>query len=203
VTGGLRERARRAVRAELAEIALGLFAEQGFDETTVDEIAQAAGLTKRSFFRYFPAKEDAVFGGIDVTGEQVVEDIRTRPANEGPWQSLHQVLRQWEQQIHASEQTLASLRLIESTPSLHARLHQKRAQWRQRVSDALRDRPGAGLDSFTADLLTNAATAVLDTVSREWLRSDGTADRAALLDRAFALLHPAATISEQQTNGTR
>jgi AcrR family transcriptional regulator len=187
---GLRERTRRAVRAELADIALGLFAERGFDQTTVDEIAGAAGLTKRSFFRYFPAKEDAVFGGIDVTGEQVVEGIRARPTDEDPWQSLHQVLRQWQQQIHASEQALTSLRLIESTPSLRARLHQKRAQWRQQVSDALRDRPGAGLDPFTADLLTNAATAVLDTVSQEWLRTGGTADRAALLDRAFALLQP-------------
>lgn len=190
MAAGLRERARRAVRAELAQIALGLFAERGFDETTVGEIAESAGLTKRSFFRYFPAKEDVVFAGIDVTGEQVVQDIRARPADEDPWQSLHQVLRQWQQQIRASEQALASLRLIESTPSLRARLHQKRAQWRQQVSDALRDRPGADLDPFTADLLTNAATAVLDTVSQEWLRTGGAADRTALLDRAFATLRP-------------
>ncbi|MEV4536472.1 TetR family transcriptional regulator [Asanoa sp. NPDC049518] len=188
---GLRERTRRAVRAELADVALRLFAEQGFDQTTVEEIAQAAGLTKRSFFRYFPAKEDAVFGGVDVTGEQVVDDIRARPGDEDPWHSLHQVLRRWQQQIHASEQALASLRLIESTPSLRARLHEKRAHWRQQVSDALRDRPDAGLEAFTADLLTNAATAALDTVSHEWLRSGGTADQAALLDRAFTLIRPA------------
>jgi AcrR family transcriptional regulator len=188
---GLRERTRRAVRAELADIALRLFAAQGFDQTTVDEIAQAAGLTKRSFFRYFPAKEDAVFGGVDVTGEQVVDDIRARPGDEDPWHSLHQVLRRWQQQIHASEQALASLRLIESTPSLRARLHEKRAHWRQQVSDALRQRPGGGLDMFTADLLTNAATAALDTVSGEWLRSGGNADLAVLLDRAFTLIRPA------------
>jgi hypothetical protein len=58
-------------------------------------------------------------------------------------------------------------------------------------SDALRRRPGAELDPFTADLLTNAATAALDTVSGEWLRSGGTADRAGLLDRAFTLIRPA------------
>lgn len=83
------------------------------------------------------------------------------------------------------------LRLIESTPSLRARLHEKRAHWRQQVSDALRRRPGAELDPFTADLLTIAATAALDTVSGEWLRSGGTADRAVLLDRAFTLIRPA------------
>jgi AcrR family transcriptional regulator len=186
---GLRERARRAVRAELADIALRLFAERGFEATTVDEIAAEAGLTKRSFFRYFPAKEDAVFGAVDVTGEQVVAELSARPAGEDPWTSLHQVLRRWERDIHASAQALASLRLIEATPSLRGRLHEKRAQWRQGVSDALRAR--TGLDPFTADLLTNAASAALDTVSGEWLRSGGTADRAALLDRAFEVLAPA------------
>ncbi|SDU37303.1 TetR family transcriptional regulator [Amycolatopsis keratiniphila] len=184
---GLRERTRRAVRAELAEVAIDLFARQGFEETTVDEIARAAGLTKRSFFRYFPTKEDAVFDSIDVTGENVVAAIGARPAEEDPWTSLQHVLRHWQEEIHASERTLATHRLIETTPALGGRLHQRRTEWRRRVSDALRDRPGAGLDGFTADLLTNAATAVLDAVSAEWLRSGGTADRVTLLDRGFSL----------------
>ncbi|RSM60854.1 TetR family transcriptional regulator [Amycolatopsis sp. WAC 01376] len=183
---GLRERTRRAVRAELAEVAIGLFARQGFEETTVEEIARAAGLTKRSFFRYFPAKEDVVLDGIDLTGEKVVADLGARPAEEDPWASLQHVLRRWQEEIHASERTLATLRLIETTPALGGRLQQRRAEWRQRVSDALRDRPGAGLDAFTADLLTNAATAVLDAVSSAWLRSGGTADRLSLLDQGFA-----------------
>jgi AcrR family transcriptional regulator len=187
---GLRDRTRRAVRAELAAIALDLFAERGFEETTVEEIARAAGLTKRSFFRYFPAKEDAVFEGIDVTGERVVGDLRARPAGEAPWESLRAVLLESERRIHASGQAVAGLKLIESTPSLRARVHEKRSQWRQEVSKTLRERPDSNLDVFTADLLTNAATAALDTASQAWLRSEGTADRIALLDRAFDLLRP-------------
>ncbi len=186
---GLRERTRRAVRAELAAVAIRLFAEQGFDETTVDQIAVAAGLTKRSFFRYFPTKEDAVFGDVDLLGEQVVAEIQQEPGTD-PWHCLHQVLRRWQQHIHASEQAQTRLRLIEATPSLRARLHEKRTAWRQHVADALRDRPGRPLDAFTADLLTNAAAAALDTVTQEWVRSGGTADRDALLDKAFALLRP-------------
>ncbi|MGI5221213.1 TetR family transcriptional regulator [Nocardia sp. CA-290969] len=184
---GLRERTRRAVRAELTEVAIALFARQGFEATTVDEIARAAGMTKRSFFRYFPSKEEAVFGGIDITGERVVADLAARPPGEDPWDSLHHVLRDWQDEIHAGEQMLAVLRLVEATPALGGRLHQRRAEWRQRVSDAVRQLPGAGIDAFTADLLTNTAVAVLDAVSGEWLRSDGAADRAALLDRGFAL----------------
>jgi AcrR family transcriptional regulator len=158
----------------------------------VDDIAREAGMSKRTFFRYFPSKEDVVFVGADDLGEQVAEEIRTRPADEDPWECLRIVLGRREQQIHASRQELANLRLIESTPSLRARMHQKRDRIRQQVSDALCSRPGAELDVFTADLLTSAAGAALDTVSREWLRSDGTVDRAALTDRAFALLRPGA-----------
>ncbi|WP_433131122.1 TetR family transcriptional regulator [Micromonospora sp. CA-240977] len=186
---GLRERTRRAVRAELAAVAIRLFTEQGFDETTVDQIAAAAGLTKRSFFRYFPAKEDAVFGDVDVLGEEVIAEIHDEPGDD-PWNCLYQVLRRWQQHINGSEQALARLRLIQTTPSLRARLHEKRAEWRQSVSDALRTRPGARLDAFTADLLTNAAAAALDTVTQEWARSGDTADREALLHRAFTLLQP-------------
>ena len=56
---------------------------------------------------------------------------------------------------------------------------------RPRVSDALQGRPGADIDAYTADLLTNAATAVLDAVSRQWVRSGGSANRSALLDQGF------------------
>ncbi|XRQ10067.1 TetR family transcriptional regulator [Actinomadura welshii] len=186
---GLRERTRRAVRAELAEVAIGLFSRQGFEETTVEDIARAAGMTKRSFFRYFPTKEDVVFDGVDLTGEKVVADIAARPADEHPWDSLHHVLRAWQEEIHASERILDTLRLIEATPALVGRLHQRRTEWRRRVSDALQHRPGADIDSYTADLLTNAATAVLDAVSTQWMRSDGHANRPALLDRGFMQIH--------------
>ncbi|WP_433711080.1 TetR family transcriptional regulator [Nocardia sp. CA-084685] len=181
----LRERTRRAVRAEIAEVAIDLFTRQGFENTTVDQIASAAGMTKRSFFRYFPTKEDVVFDGVDLTGEDVVADIAARPTDEAPWDSLHHVLRTRQDEIHASEQVLTTLRLIEATPALVGRLHQRRAEWRRRVSDALKTRPGAEIDAYTADLLTNAATAVLDAVSSHWVRSGGEADRPTLLDQGF------------------
>jgi AcrR family transcriptional regulator len=185
----LRDRTRRAVRAEIAETAVALFAERGFDETTVEDIARAVGMTKRSFFRYFPTKEDAVFAGTEVLVEQVVADLEARPAGETPWECLHQVLRHWQERIYSSGAELAGERLIQSTPALRARLHQKRELWRQAARDVLVSR--GRLDEFSADLLTNAATAVLDSVGREWIRTDGRADRAALLDRGFAALRPA------------
>ncbi|ONM48961.1 TetR family transcriptional regulator [Nocardia donostiensis] len=183
---------------------MDLFARKGFDETTVEEIASAAGMTKRSFFRYFPTKEDVVFDGVDLTGEKVVADIAARPEGEDAWESLHRVLRTWQSEIHASEQVLATLRLIEATPTLVGRLHHRRTEWRRRVSEALQNRAGADTDAYTADLLINAATAVLDAVSSEWVRSGGKADRPTLLDQGFRQVHvdpnarrsPATTTSE-------
>ncbi|MEV4000693.1 TetR family transcriptional regulator [Actinomadura sp. NPDC049753] len=189
-TMGLRERTRRAVRAELAELALGLFIERGYERTTVEDIAAAAGLSKRSFFRYFPTKEDVLFGDVDDLAERVADDIRSRPCDGDAWACLHAVLRDWEPRIHAAQRDLTGMRLIETTPALRARLHQKRDELRDRISAALRERPGAPLDTFTADLLTAAAGAALDAAAREWVRSDGTADRAALIDQAFILLAP-------------
>ncbi|MBE1537667.1 TetR family transcriptional regulator [Actinomadura algeriensis] len=187
---GLRERTRRAVRAELAELALGLFVERGYEETKVEDVAAAAGLSKRSFFRYFPSKEDVVFGDVEDLADEVAEAVRARPADEPPWTVLRTVLREWEVRIHAAQRDPAVLRLIESTPALRARMHQRRDEMRARIAAALRARPGAGLDAFTADLLTGCAAAALDAAGREWIRRDGDADRGELVDRAFAALAP-------------
>ncbi|TDC77315.1 TetR family transcriptional regulator [Streptomyces hainanensis] len=188
--GGLRERTRRAVRDELARLALDLFTTRGYEETTVEDVARAASMSKRSFFRYFPTKEDVVFGELELMAARIAEEIRARPADEPPWRCLTAVLAGWQDRIHAAQRELPGLRLIESSPALRARLAQKRDELRALVADALRARPGAPLDAFTADLLTGAAGTALDAAAREWLRTGGQADRATLLTRAFALLEP-------------
>jgi AcrR family transcriptional regulator len=188
--GGLRVRTRQAVRAQLAELAMGMFLERGYDETTVDEIAAAAGMSRRSFFRYFPSKEDVVFGEAEEAAERVAAEIRDHPGGASAWDCLHAVLRREHEQIHDVHRTLSELRLIESSPALRARLAVKREQMRASVQQALREREGAELDEFTADLLVSAAGAALEAVDREWLRSGGKADRGQLVDHAFAQLKP-------------
>lgn len=164
-----------------------LFVDRGYDATTVDDIVHAAGISRRSFFRYFPTKEDAAFGAVDQIAAQVVEDLAGRPVDEDPWESLRHVLGRWEERINASS---AQLELIESSPALRARLQQKRSELRDLVASALATRPGTTLDAFGVDLLVGAAGAALEAVSREWVRSGGRADRAASTERAFAALRP-------------
>src|SRR6266511_6256504 len=87
----VRERTRRAVRDELTQLAKELFVEKGYDQTTIDDLAAAAGMSKRTFFRYFASKEELIVGKYEILGEQLAEDLAARPADEPLWDSLRQV----------------------------------------------------------------------------------------------------------------
>jgi AcrR family transcriptional regulator len=90
---GLRERHMDRTRAAIVEAALALFAEQGFTETTVDAIAERADVGRRTFFRYFPAKESVLFHDIDAQIQGLVDSLAARPADEPPFTALLTVLR--------------------------------------------------------------------------------------------------------------
>ncbi|HZQ79807.1 MAG TPA: TetR family transcriptional regulator [Acidimicrobiia bacterium] len=80
-------------RAAIVDAALELFTEQGFTETTVDAIAERADVGRRTFFRYFPAKESVLFHDIDAQIQATVDALTARPADESPFQALLTVLR--------------------------------------------------------------------------------------------------------------
>src|ERR1700755_2684524 len=88
----LRSRARESLRAEIAEVAFKVFAERGFDQVTATEVAEAAGISRASFFRYFESKEDAVLVGLDAGGADVADALRERPDGESAWTALRHVL---------------------------------------------------------------------------------------------------------------
>ncbi|GAA4912436.1 TetR family transcriptional regulator [Stackebrandtia albiflava] len=192
---GLRERTRRAVRAELSRTAMDLFTRHGYEATTVDDIAAAAGISKRSFFRYFPQKEDVVLADVELLGDEVVRGVAARPVDEAPWDSLAAVLGEWAEGILSTTAATRRLRLVEGTPALRARLHTTRDELRRRVATALCDRDGVTLDRFEAELLTAAAAAALDTASHRW-SLDPDADLRGLVTRAFEVLRPAAATLE-------
>src|SRR5436305_6625991 len=91
---GLRERHMDRTRAAIVDAALALFQEQGFTETTVDAIAERADVGRRTFFRYFPAKESVLFHDIEAQIQATVEALAARPQQEPPFQALVAVLRE-------------------------------------------------------------------------------------------------------------
>jgi len=187
MTEGLRARARLAMRTEIAETAFALFLQRGFEQVTVDEIAEAAGLSRRSFFRYFPSKEDAVFGLLYDLGEELAAAVAARPTAEPPWTALRSACAvMLTPMLSRSDEALALLRLINDTPTLRARHQDKQDRWRKLLIDAMHAREVTGIE---ADVLVSAALAVFDVVCRQWIASP-TADPAGLMDQAFAVLTP-------------
>jgi AcrR family transcriptional regulator len=187
----LRYRTARAVRAEVAAVAMELFLEQGFDKTTVEQIAARAGLSRTSFFRYFATKEDVVLGTLEELGHQVLEALVARPLDEPPWRALREALDLiLEQGSGRPDQGLSEARMLSETPSLKARHLGRQLIWldllvpeiarRLDVDDPARDpRPRA---------LVAAALACLNAAFDVWVLSNGSSDLPTLFDQAMSAL---------------
>ncbi|MFC8074628.1 TetR family transcriptional regulator [Streptomyces sp. NPDC057307] len=195
--GTLAERKRQLVANELTEAALQLLASKGFDVVTVDEIVATAGVSKRTFFRYFASKEDVVVQFLADLGAGIHAELAARPAGEPPSVALRHAV--WvalaacaaDHPDHA-DRTLRVVRLILRTPALRARLLEREAQWRDDLTAELGRR--LGLDPATdlyPRLAAGMALTAFDTVLQRWSESDGTRDPAVLTDLAFAVLTPA------------
>jgi AcrR family transcriptional regulator len=185
----LRDRTTRAVRSEVSAVAMRLFLEQGFDNTTVDQIAAEAGLSRTSFFRYFPTKEDVVLGNLDERGQQVRDALAARPAGESAWQALRQAFNLLVDEIAASPQRgLSMARMLNDTPSLKARHLGKQLNWHDRLVPEIAHRLGVANDAYDPRprALVAAALACLNVAVDVWTASDAALDLSTLLDRAMS-----------------
>ncbi|WP_261564947.1 TetR/AcrR family transcriptional regulator [Frankia gtarii] len=138
---GLRERTRRAVRSELMTVAMSLFAEQGYDATTIDQIASAAGLSKRSFFRYFASKEEVILVNFEAFGRALADAVGQRPPQEGAWLALRRAFDLVEERNRLDPgRTFVLLRMLHETPALKAAHLEKQARWRELLVPGVIDR---------------------------------------------------------------
>jgi AcrR family transcriptional regulator len=189
---GLRERMRATVRAEVIAVAHRLFTEQGFDRTTVDQIATEAGLSRASLFRYFGTKEDIVLDRLEGTGRDIAEALAARPEDERPWEALRRafdVLMRTNEE--APERALSYLRMLQETPSLRARHFEKQLSWQELLVPDVARRLGAGPgrpEDPRPSALVAAALACLDAAATGWVACEGTVPLAVLLDRAMGAL---------------
>jgi AcrR family transcriptional regulator len=188
---GLREMTRASVRDQIAGHALRLFDERGFDNTTIGDIAAALGISQRSFFRYFPAKEDVVVGDPKPFGALVVDAAGSRPADEPVWA----VLRHAFSPVESAASTdpvlgLRTMRVMMSTASLRARNVEKHIAWAVMLEPVIVARLGGDEQSraFRAQTLIHSALACLDVALAEWVRRGGATPIGELLDDAFGAL---------------
>ncbi|WP_329377911.1 TetR/AcrR family transcriptional regulator [Streptomyces sp. NBC_01716] len=187
----LRERTRRAVRAEITETAMRLFAENGFDATTVDQIATSSGISRRSFFHYFGSKEDLVLGDTEALGETVRAALEARPAEEPAWAAIRAAFLALHAEKGMETDGLTVARMYHEAPSLRARHLEKHLRWQVLLAPDIQRRLGLP-DSATPDprarAFVAAALACLDAAVDAWCESDGAADPVQLFDDAVAAL---------------
>ncbi len=184
-----RGRARQDARAEVARAAFKVFAERGFDQVTATEAAEAAGVSRASFFRYFDSKEQAVLVAEEAVGATVAAALRERPGGEDAWTALRRSLDPVVADYRDSPaEALARLRLIRGTPSLRARQLEQLERWREVIGAALAARLGRDRDDIRVEALVGAALGALDAASARWADSEGAADLIELIDEAFAAL---------------
>ena len=180
-----REVARRAVQAEIAKTAESLFVEQGFEETTVEQIAAAVGMSSRSVSRYFPSKEDIVVGAMLRVGDDVAAALEARPPEETPWEAVR---RAFEPALDSIAAAPARAEILATTPSLRAAVSRKQAHWTELLVPRLAARlkgPAASRE-LQAHAIVAAALACLGVAVSEWRSSGGKRPIGAFMDAAIA-----------------
>jgi len=175
-------------RAELEQRALELFAERGFEATTVEDIAAAAGIGRRTFFRYFASKNDAVWGDFD----QSLSDLRARFAAADPQQPLLEALREAVLAFNRFDPVEVPwhrdrMELILRVPALQAHSTLRYAAWRHVVAQFVAQRLDEPVNALLPQLIAHSCLGAAITAYEQWLACPG-ADLQTLLDRALRAL---------------
>lgn len=175
-------------RVELEHVAFGLFDQKGFEQTTVDDIAAAAGIGRRTFFRYFPSKNDIPWG----TFERELDRMRVRLKECPPEVPLMDALRLALVDFNrlAPEQVpwhRKRMTLILRVPALLAHSTLRFAAWRAVVAEFVAERTGQSPDALAPQAVAHAVLGVAVAAYEQWL-DDERADLGTLLDAAMRSL---------------
>jgi AcrR family transcriptional regulator len=148
---GLRERKKLRTRRAIAAAALRLFDERGYEETTISDIAAAAEVSPRTFFSYFPSKDDVVFAEMDERLADMRARLAERPAGEAPMATFRRVTEALLQAIAAEdgEHGAIQVALIRERPSLQAMALKRLSDAEEGFVAVLRD-IAPGLDEITS-----------------------------------------------------
>ncbi len=188
---GLRERKKARTRASIREHALRLFREQGYQATTVEQIAAAAEVSPSTFFRYFPSKEDVVLQ--DDMDTRMIEALERQPAELGPLTAVRAATQEMFAGYNAAD--LDVLRettvLTFTVPEVRARALDEFARTIGVVAEAVAKRAGRGPDDLAVRTAAGAIVGVIMAITMPW---DGWSDRQTVegtferIDQALALL---------------
>jgi TetR/AcrR family transcriptional regulator, regulator of mycofactocin system len=178
-------RRRVTSRAELEHVAFDLFGRQGFERTTIDDIAAAAGIGRRTFFRYFPSKNDVAWGDFDKELSRMRAQLKSVPRRTPLMDAIRVAIVDFNR-IDPDQVPWHRRRmdLILRTPALQAHSTLRYAAWREVIAEFVADRTGRPADALTPRTIAYAALGVAVAAYEQWLETDD-ADLGGLLDTAM------------------
>ena len=194
-SGGGGQPGRRHVtsRAELEQVAFDLFAANGFEQTTVEDIAAAAGIGRRTFFRYFPSKNDIPWGMFEVELERMRARLKACPRDVHLMDAIRVALVDFNKVEPAQiPRHRRRMELILRVPALLAHSTLRFAAWRDVVAEFVGERTGQRPDSLAPQAIAHAILGVAVAAYEQWL-DDEDADLGTLLDSAVRELGAAFT----------
>lgn len=178
----------RTVRARhLEEVALELFTVRGFDEVTVDDLAAAGGVGRRTFFRYFPTKLDVVLGELDDALAALVAALRTVSVDVDPVTAAREAFLRVNAYVDDDVPVLRRrLGLIETVPEVAARAAVRYAAWERAIAVDAATRWGCGAGELRPQVFARVVVAAMRGVFTTWLGASGDGDALrALAAKAF------------------
>jgi AcrR family transcriptional regulator len=187
----LRQRKREVVRVALATAAEGLFLSRGFERTTVEQIAHAAGVSRRTFFRYYESKEDVLVERSERWGERLYAELAERPPGEPPLLAIRNALIPAVRAgIEDAEFTRWVIRVLREKSPLRRAMMERRSRLEERIAALMAARLRSGPRDNTPMLLAFVTRALHDTAFNAWYDYE-TGDVTGLVDGLIGRLHAA------------
>jgi AcrR family transcriptional regulator len=187
---GLRARNKLRTRQEIAAATLRLAAERGLEHVTVEQIAAAADVAPRTFFRYFDSKEDALLADHPERLEALGEMLKSRPASEGPLTAVRASILDLAGDLEEHlDLMLCKVRLQQTNPTLRGRSLEMMGDLERMIAEALAERTGVDLDTdFRPFLIAGAVCTAMRVAIDHWAATGGTGDLTAMVASALDLL---------------
>lgn len=191
---GLRERKKVRTRETIVRAAMDLFAERGYEGTTIHDIAAAADIAPRTFFGYFPSKEAVVFHDFDAAFATFAARLQAREPGETAFDAMRAWLLAWiaERDAESDADDALRRRLVTVTPALAAHERANLGRLEAALAEAVAQDLAVAPDSLRPHLVAAAAVAALDALGRHSEDDAPTPvgeQAVAILDEALAFLH--------------
>jgi AcrR family transcriptional regulator len=189
---GLRERKKLRTREAIIDAALDLFATKGFDATTVEDIAAAAEVSPRTFFRYFDSKLDLVMARNAAKDEDhgdIGDLLGARPPEEGPLEAMRNMFHDFLRDRLDDPSVVREFQVMLTTPTLRTFVRERFFEHEGEIAAAFAPRMGVEPNDLAAHVLAAAASSAIWSAVDRWVAAGAAPDRLLpTIDEAFAVL---------------